>query len=239
MEHSVDVRPGRTAISVAAGVVAASLAIFALIAEDVLDGGGLIAHDQAVFSWFVEHRTDRLIDVARFVSTAGGFVGLTIMGIVLAVWLTARGVHLALAAASLLALLLASVASTAAKAFFDRQRPPVEAHAIAVGLAAFPSAHATNAAAFFLCASFVLAITSARRAGSQAALVAVGAFLAALVGVSRLVLAVHWLSDVVAGWALGTAIAVTVFMTAWLVISPRRRSSPSAAAPAGWRGSTG
>jgi hypothetical protein len=155
MQLRADVQPSRTTVAVAVALVVLNLAFFVSIAEDVLDGGGLISRDQAAFTWFVDHRSDWLIDLARFVSTAGGFVSLTILGILLILWLTRRGSPLALAAVPLLSLLLGSLASTAAKAFFDRQRPPVAAHATAVGLAAFPSAHATNAAAFFLSASFV------------------------------------------------------------------------------------
>lgn len=79
----------------------------------------------------------------------------------------------------------------------------------------FPSGHATDAAGFFLASAVVLALTVARRPLSQAALVAIGAALTGLVGVSRLVLGVHWLSDVVAGWALGTAIVHAVVATMW------------------------
>jgi undecaprenyl-diphosphatase len=45
--------------------------------------------------------------------------------------------------------------------------------------------------------------------------ISVGILLFVLIGLSRLVLAVHWLSDVVAGWALGSAIAITVVVSLW------------------------
>jgi undecaprenyl-diphosphatase len=59
-------------------------------------------------------------------------------------------------------------------------------------------------------------------------LIGTGVVLAALVGLSRLVLAVHWLSDVVAGWALGTAIAITTVATLWYAATraPEPRHAP-------------
>jgi undecaprenyl-diphosphatase len=96
-----------------------------------------------------------------------------------------------------------------------------------VTLAAFPSGHATDAAAFFAAASLTLAITIVRRPVARVVLVGTALVLTVLVGVSRLVLAVHWLSDVVAGWALGTAIAVTVLVVLWLVATRRDEQPPS------------
>jgi undecaprenyl-diphosphatase len=220
--------PSRRALSVATALVAANVTLFILIAEDVLDGGGLISHDQSVMTWFVDHRTDWLISAARFLSTIGSFVSLFVIGVVIGLWLWRRGWHWGLAVAPLVALTLGGLASSLAKAAFDRPRPPAAAHATHVSTAAFPSGHATDAAAFFLATSFTIAITLTRRRWAQTVLVATGASLAALVGLSRLVLGVHWLSDVVAGWALGTATAVTVVVTLWYLTARRQASRPPA-----------
>ena len=221
-----ETRPSRRVLAAAAALVAADVVLFVLIAEDVVHGGGLVSHDEAVLSWFIDIRTERLVHLARIVSTVGSFISLAIIAVVLGLWLWARGWHVLLAAAALISLTLASLASTAAKAIFDRPRPPVELHATTVTLAAFPSGHATDAAAFFLAATASLALTVARRRWAQALLLATGVLLAGLVGLSRLVLAVHWLSDVVAGWALGSALAITVVVLAWYLTAPAARMQP-------------
>jgi membrane-associated phospholipid phosphatase len=225
MPLTAEVAPTRRALVVAAVLATANLALFVLIAADLLDGGGLISHDQTVLTWFVDHRTDRSTRVAELVSTIGGFVSLTIIGVLLGIWLWRRGTHAMLAAAPLASLALAGLASTVAKSIFDRDRPPVTVHATTVTLAAFPSGHATDAAAFGLAAGLTLALTTARHRCSKALLVAAGLFLATLVGLSRLVLAVHWLSDVVAGWALGSAIAIAVVVVLWYVTTLRHDRS--------------
>ncbi len=218
-ELRADRAPSRAVRLAAATVMAFCVGLFLLVAEDVLDGGGLISRDAAVLGWFVEHRGDTWITVARWSSTLLGFGGLCVLALVLTWWLRRRAVPPALAAAPLAALLLGGLAAVVAKAVFGRERPPLVLHATSVGLAAFPSAHATDAAAFFVAASLVVCLTVVHRRGRQLLVLAGGVALAGLVGVSRLVLAVHWLSDVVAGWALGTAVAVAVVLGAWLVVA--------------------
>jgi undecaprenyl-diphosphatase len=206
--------------------VVASTALFILIAEDVLAGGSLISHDQAVLTWFVDHRTDWMINLARIFSAMGGFLVLLGMSLVLGLWLSWRGQRLAIAIAPAVSLTLAGLSSAVAKAFFGRVRPPISVHKTHVTSPSFPSGHATDAAGFFLAAAFVLAFAVARRRRTQVGLIGVGILLVALIGLSRLVLAVHWLSDVVAGWALGTAIAISVVISLWCAAtweSPRER----------------
>jgi undecaprenyl-diphosphatase len=226
MSFRADEVPSRRALTVAAGVVALCVAVFVLIAEDLLDGGGLMSHDDDVLDWFVAHRTDNWITVARAVSTLGSFLVLLVIGAAGFVWWWRRGHSMVLASVPLVALSIGSLTSTLAKSAFGRQRPPVSVHAVTVTLDAFPSGHATNAAAFFLASTLVTGLLFAVRPLVKVGLVALGAAIAGLVGLSRLVLGVHWLSDVVAGWALGTAIAVTFVMGAWWITSAGQHENP-------------
>jgi undecaprenyl-diphosphatase len=105
---------------------------------------------------------------------------------------------------------------------FGRVRPPISVHEAHVTSPAFPSGHAADSAGFFLAAAFILAIAVAHERRTQLVLIVIGALCAGLIGISRLVLAVHWLSDVVAGWALGTAIAVTVVVVLWYLATRTR-----------------
>jgi undecaprenyl-diphosphatase len=206
-------------------VVAGCLLWFVAIAEHVADGGGLVSHDEAVLAWFIDGRSDWSIAAARLVSAAGSFVALLIVGAALGAWLWRRGTRWMLAAAPVSALVVGSLLSTVAKSWYGRDRPPVAVHATTVSLDAFPSGHATHAAAFFGAAALVLALTSARGAAGAIAALLAGAAGALAVGVSRLVLGVHWLSDVVAGWLVGTAVAVSLVMLSWWATTRGVRAS--------------
>ncbi len=108
------------------------------------------------------------------------------------------------------AVFLSSACSTVLKELFDRDRPPLadpdfEAAVGVPGSASFPSGHATTA--FAAAAALALLVPSARR---PALLLACG------VALSRVYLGVHYALDVVAGAALGVAVA-------FLVVSCTRR----------------
>jgi len=191
------------------------VALFVAVADDVLDGGGLISHDQGVLDWFVAHRSAWLVDAARFVSTFAGFVGLLVLSVAVGLALWLRRWRSVVIAAPLAALVLAETASTVAKSAFGRPRPPLYLREVHVSLAAFPSSHAAEAAACLLATALTLSLTVAQRRWVRVTLLVAALVLTGSVGISRLVLAVHWLTDVVAGWALGTAIALSVVTVLW------------------------
>lgn len=98
------------------------------------------------------------------------------------------------------------VLSTLLKNVFDRPRPEYSAIAEALS-ASFPSGHAMLSAVTYLTLGALLARLSDRWR-VKIFFYAVAVVLTVLVGISRVVLGVHFPSDVIAGWALGAAWAL-------------------------------
>lgn len=102
------------------------------------------------------------------------------------------------------------------KAGFDRPRPDLVPHGVAVHSASFPSGHASASAAIFLTLGALLARFQHRRR-LRVFFIGLAVFLTLLVGVSRVYLGVHWPSDIVAGWTLGGGWALLCWLVAsWL-----------------------
>jgi len=127
--------------------------------------------------------------------------------------------YLALISARATALLVATSVITGAvfvqflKAGFGRLRPDVSfAELIAPGLS-FPSGHASMSAIVFLTLGALIASTRSR-VPERLYILATAALMAMLVGISRVLLGVHWATDVLGGWAFGAAWAM-----AWLLLA--------------------
>ena len=80
-----------------------------------------------------------------------------------------------------------------------RVRPDAQGHLVPVESLAFPSGHAANATMVLLC--LALLVPPSER-GRQIAVWA-AAWLAIAIGLTRVMLGVHWPSDVIGGWAFG------------------------------------
>ncbi len=120
-----------------------------------------------------------------------------------------------------------SVLNAVLKLGFHRARPQVVPHLAEVSNASFPSGHATIAAATYLIIGALLAQTFQRRT-PRVYVVAITVAITLAVGISRLYLGVHWPTDVMAGWALGSAWAL-VF---WLIAHAVNRAAPKVGAGA-------
>ena len=96
----------------------------------------------------------------------------------------------------------AALVSHFAKLLFDRARPDVVDHLVAVSTPSFPSGHALLSASIYLTLGALLARQFPQPAVRRY-FIAVAATLAVLVGASRVYLGVHWPSDVIAGWLAG------------------------------------
>lgn len=164
----------------------------------------LAALDRALLEAVVAVRLDALTPLMALLS-AWWVKGLAIpaIGVAGAVRRGARAA-LALAAGAGAAFVVASAASDALKAVFDRARPPLGTEGVTALVtlpadASLPSGHATTA---FAAAGVVALVHPRLRAAALA--------LAALVAMSRVYLGVHHPLDVVAGALLGLAIAALV-----------------------------
>jgi membrane protein DedA with SNARE-associated domain/membrane-associated phospholipid phosphatase len=187
----------------ALAIVAAGWA-FGAVLQDVAAHDELALVDQPTQRFFVAHREAWLTLVMRGITNLGNSA--LLIGVLLSVgllwrWRAGAWRPLALLASSFAG---AWALSNIVKALTHRPRPPA-AQAIGhwTGFA-FPSGHATNATAVYGMLAALLAATTPRWGRKvtawTAALLVVG-----LVGLSRLYLGAHWLTDVLAAIALGAA----------------------------------
>lgn len=167
----------------------------------LLCGGASLPLDTTVLDWL--HPTDRdgIVDLAWAITWLGDGVVLIPVAAVAVVFLVARrrgGDALALIAATASVRLLV----TAQKGWFGHTRPDVFQW-MPESSPGFPSGHAANSLITWVALAMLL--TGSRR------VIAVALALSALVGASRVVLGVHWPSDVIGGWALGALAALALW----------------------------
>jgi undecaprenyl-diphosphatase len=203
------------------------LGVLAGVGEDVLFRNGAYTTDRSRLLWFVAHRNGTDVDVARGLAVVASVPVLVALAIVVAAVLFHRRVPLAMAVAPLVALLAAGSVTAVIKMLVGRARPSTSLQLSAETSASFPSGHATDATAFLVALALVLAIVVFRRPLARVVAVVGASLLSAATAASRLVLAVHWPTDVVAGMALGAAGALATVMVAVVVT----RLTPPSSAP--------
>lgn len=221
---------GRGVCALGAGIVAlvAAVAVLGAVTEDVTGHNGLASSDAAHLRFFTDHRPDLVIRPARIVTDLGGVFVLALIAVAAGLLLWHRGVPLVAAAAPAFALGVAATLADIGKQVVDRARPGGGFRLIAAGEPSFPSGHATDSTATFLTLGLVAAVFVLRRPLVRVATVAGSAFIAGAIGMTRLVLGVHWPTDVMAGWALGATAALTVTIGAALLTRAVPPGSPSA-----------
>jgi membrane-associated phospholipid phosphatase len=138
----------------------------------------------------------------------------TLLAVILAgaVWLVFRRRYWS-ALVLLLATYIGRMLVSVQKADIGRLRPEETLHLSKVHSLSFPSGHAANSMLVLLTVALLVARPGKERQWAVAAALS----LSFLVGVSRVMLGVHWPSDVVAGWAYGSLWALMSWQLAeWL-----------------------
>ena len=192
--------------------VALGLAAFAGLTDEVREGGVLGIDRILLLAFRSPGRLDVpigprwVLEAARDVTALGGVTVLMLISIIATVMLLihARRLHALIFAATVVG---AQVLSESIKAWIGRPRPNLVGHLDLVYSSSFPSGHAMMTPVVYLTAAGLLAAGMQRR--SERVFLLVGAMLlTAAVGVSRVYLGVHWPSDVLGGWILGSAVAM-------------------------------
>jgi len=176
-------------------LVVALVALAAIWLAMLLGGAGPV--DRAIYEALYAGHRPELLAVARTLTFFGDPTLLIGASCIAALWLWHRGrgrAGLVLIAVTLTGRML----SEAQKYWIARVRPDLEPHLVVVKTNSFPSGHATSSMIFYLALALLLASHRHRFAAAAAAVV-----LALLVGTSRVMLGVHWPSDVIGGWAFG------------------------------------
>jgi undecaprenyl-diphosphatase len=175
------------------------LAVLAFVIRADPDAIGL---DASAARWGARHRTPTITHVLDVITFVGRPASIAVLAVLLAVVETVRTRSRWVAPFLLLVVAGNGILTTTIKALADRVRPAFNPAAATLG-PSFPSGHSSWSAAFFAAAALLLARGRGRRA---LILLAGGAAAAAVtIAATRVLLDVHWLSDVVAGLALGWA----------------------------------
>lgn len=215
------------------GLAAAALWGFVALVDEVLEGEIhdldtrlllSLRHPQDASDplgplWFEE----MMRDITAFGGT-GPLVFITLAGIVYLLLRRRLRIALFLFAAIAGGQLLSSLL----KAGFDRPRPDLVPHGATVYTASFPSGHAMMTAIVYLTLAALLARSESRHR-LKAFLLVLAALVTLLVGTSRVYLGVHWPSDVLGGWMIGSAWAAGCWTLA--VLLQRRGELEREAAP--------
>ncbi|MBA3687035.1 MAG: phosphatase PAP2 family protein [Planctomycetes bacterium] len=201
-------------LAVAAAALVCAGAFVALATSEALVAGGTLAFDQVVGAW-IPDLSPNGFEVVRDLTALGGPGALVLAVLLVVSYLSISGRW---RSALLVALATGSGLGACAllKDLYERPRPELAIAPYAGGSDSFPSGHALMAAVVYLTlASLVTRLLSYRR--DRVFVAAAALLLVGVVGASRVLLRVHYPSDVVAGWCLGTVWAVACWMVARLL----------------------
>ncbi len=185
----------------------------------VLDHPGPTPGDQTALDVANDLQTAWLVDVAKVV-TALGSTPVIAPILAIATFLLAWQRRWIEAAVIVMAAAIIFIGVAELKELTDRPRPPDPL--TGTQGSGFPSGHAAHAVLYpWLAVTFAIRMRPGMWGGT--ALLVAGFALAVLVGLSRVYLRVHYLSDVTSGWALGAGAFCACAAVAMVVTHLRAR----------------
>ncbi|MGN6587842.1 MAG: phosphatase PAP2 family protein [Solirubrobacterales bacterium] len=190
------------ALTLALLVVFIGGVVLALLAVVVRSTDVLAGIDSSVAEWGNRHASAWSHDALTLVTDLGETVTVVVVAAVVALVEFTRTRNRWVVPFLLAVILGDKLLTEAVKQLVDRARPTIEAVAATLG-PSFPSGHTSTAAASWAAFALVAGRWWGRRSWPALAGLAVG--IAVAVAASRVLLDVHWLTDVLGGLALGWA----------------------------------
>ena len=207
-------RPGQAlGLALTLQLVALGIAgwAFGSVVRDVIAGNGATRVDAPITRSLIEHRVEWLTTAMRGVTDLGG---LALLGAVVLI----GGLLARRTCRNWLPLLILMLALAGAVALTDVVKPLVGRARPAIGPLvggdgfAFPSGHAVQSVAVYGALAYLVA-GWVRTWRSKVALWTVALAIVLLVGFSRVYLGMHWTTDVLGGYALGSVWLAAVLVT--------------------------
>jgi membrane-associated phospholipid phosphatase len=190
------------ALSLALLVIFLAGLVVGILAYLIRSSSALAELDRGVGQWAVDHRAGWSTQALELVTWLGATQVVIVLAVVVGIVEYLRRPSHWIASFFFVVIVGQVYLTKGLKDVLDRARPAFNPAAETLG-PSFPSGHSALAAAFF---GAVALVASRGRPPTQRALIfGVAAAVAAGVACSRLMLGVHWLSDVVAGVLLGWA----------------------------------
>lgn len=183
-------------------VVVAMLVIATTIAVEVREAAGLTVFDAELSTALRNNMPPAVLRAVALVTHAGDPMVIGVATLVVFLALLWRR-HLRLAASWITTLVGTAVINSALKAWFQRERPLHDHGFIVEHSYSFPSGHASGSMVFYGMLTYVALVLGPPRWHRTIVVAAVG--MITIVGISRILLQVHYFSDVMAGYATGLA----------------------------------
>ena len=196
--------------------------------EGVVGRDGLTVVDQPLLDTAITLRSPGLDTAVTTFTDIGGPVGMPVLALVavgIITWRRRRWTPIVLTVIAAVGSLAMTIVG---KDFVDRARPPA---ALAVPplevSASFPSGHTLNATVLTTVIVYLVLIETTA-AWQRTLAITLGTLFVLGMGLSRVFLGHHWLTDVLAGWLIGLAWALAVITANRLWLTLRERPATSA-----------
>lgn len=218
-------------LAIGAAVAALMTWLASEVYEAVTQADGVASLDRPVLRAMVGWRSTALDTAVTAYTNVGGVVGMPVVAVTVMLALALRRrswTPVILVAAAGTGSLLMTVAG---KDLIGRTRPPLaDAVPPYEYSPSFPSGHSLNALVIAGTVAYLLLLRQHSRA-VRVLTIALAAAFALTMGLSRVFLGHHWLTDVLAAWLLGAGWLAVVVTAHRLYLTTRRAERPGGAAP--------